>query len=233
MRDRHEQTYYELLEVEPSASQEEILKAYNRARTTYGSNSPALYSLFSQDEAKELLKLIDEAYLVLSNQFKRKQYDLSQNKKPEAVSTSTPIHDENVIKAIPDANPIPFVETQVNVVREFKPPSVDELANTRTTKFGTYKHDEQFEKEFFAAEHFTGTSLEKLRLYKNISLEQMATTTKVGRPYLLSLERDEFNALPATVYVRGFLVQYLKALNITSDRVVQAYINNMKKARKE
>src|SRR5208282_2188730 len=75
MKDIHDQTYYELLEIETSASQEEILKAYNRARATYGHNSPALYSLFNKEEAQDLLRLIDEAYGVLSNQFKRKQYD--------------------------------------------------------------------------------------------------------------------------------------------------------------
>src|SRR3954469_1749320 len=75
MKDIHKQTYYELLEIKPDASQEEILKAYNRARATYGNNSPALYSLFNKEEAQELLKLIDEAYTVLSNPFKRKQYD--------------------------------------------------------------------------------------------------------------------------------------------------------------
>src|ERR1700677_3698923 len=75
MKDIHDQTYYELLEIDASATQEEILKAYNRARATYGHNSPALYSLFNKEEAQDLLKLIDEAYSVLSNQFKRKQYD--------------------------------------------------------------------------------------------------------------------------------------------------------------
>src|SRR5580698_7890690 len=78
MKDFHEQTYYELLDIKVSASQEEILKAYNRARATYGHNSPALYSLFNKEEAEALLKLIDEAYSVLSNQFKRREYDVSE-----------------------------------------------------------------------------------------------------------------------------------------------------------
>src|SRR5271154_4921898 len=83
MKDIHDQTYYELLEIDSSATQEEILKAYNRARATYGHNSPALYSLFNKEEAQELLRLIDEAYAVLSNQFKRRQYDTGD--KPKVV----------------------------------------------------------------------------------------------------------------------------------------------------
>src|ERR1700691_3370401 len=82
MRDIHDQTYYELLEIDATATQEEILKAYNRARATYGHNSPALYSLFNKEEAQELLRLIDEAYAVLSNQFKRKQYDNESEPEP-------------------------------------------------------------------------------------------------------------------------------------------------------
>ncbi|MBX9766448.1 MAG: DnaJ domain-containing protein, partial [Bdellovibrionales bacterium] len=69
------QTYYEVLEVSPSASREEIMKAYQKAKGAYSPNSPALYSVFSKEEADQLLKIIDEAYSVLVNQEKRREYD--------------------------------------------------------------------------------------------------------------------------------------------------------------
>src|SRR5438105_4035681 len=104
MKSIYDQNYYELLEISASASQEEILKAYNRARATYGHNSPALYSLFNKEEAQELLRFIDEAYMVLSNQFKRKQYDqntLAVSKPSDKESEMAPPGEDF---AIPTAN---------------------------------------------------------------------------------------------------------------------------------
>ena len=62
MSQREPTNYYEILEVTPDAAATEIHKAYQRARQTYSQDNPALYSMFSPDEARELLRLIDEAY---------------------------------------------------------------------------------------------------------------------------------------------------------------------------
>src|SRR5262249_52505125 len=67
--------YYEVLEVAPDAPQHEVHKAYQRAKSTYSQENPALYSMFSADEARELLKLIEEAFAVLGNHSLRKAYD--------------------------------------------------------------------------------------------------------------------------------------------------------------
>jgi DnaJ-class molecular chaperone len=88
MKDLHEQNYYELLDITTDANQEAIVTAYNKARLTYGNSSPALYSLFNKEEAEELLKLIDEAYSVLSNQFKRREYDEKYFSKPKTEERS-------------------------------------------------------------------------------------------------------------------------------------------------
>src|SRR5258708_36447154 len=76
MSDRYEgQTYYELLEVTPQAGSSEIYNAYQRARSTYSPTSPALYSMFTPQEAQELMSLIEEAYQTLSHQARRREYD--------------------------------------------------------------------------------------------------------------------------------------------------------------
>src|ERR1700733_1752237 len=77
MSERYEgQTYYELLEITPQAGPGEIYNAYQRARATYSPSSPALYSMFTPQEAQELMTLIEEAYQTLSHQARRHDYDL-------------------------------------------------------------------------------------------------------------------------------------------------------------
>lgn len=70
-----EQTYYELLEIAPNASESDIRQAYQRAKTTYSQDNPALYSVFTKEETRQLLVLIEEAYGILSNQTTRRAYD--------------------------------------------------------------------------------------------------------------------------------------------------------------
>jgi hypothetical protein len=246
MKDIHDQTYYELLEVDPSASQEEILKAYNRARATYGHNSPALYSLFNKEEAQELLRLIDEAYAVLSNQFKRKQYDSKHTGTP----SFKPSSGDTDHLAIPSATGLPgFAEDSMQMspvlsagpvapAPRSAPAPVNSAASAPhaqktsgssdagmgSTRFGTYKVDPMFEEEIKNIATFSGDVIQRIRLYKNITLDQISDVTKVSRPYLLAIESNNYKALPAPVFVRGFLVQISKILGLDANKVADSFI---------
>jgi curved DNA-binding protein CbpA len=66
---------YELLEVGPDATPQEIRAAYLRAKTAYKKNSLALYSLMSEEDTEKLVLRVEQAYLVLSNPERRKEYD--------------------------------------------------------------------------------------------------------------------------------------------------------------
>lgn len=59
--------YYELLDLAPGASQIEIEEAYKKAKETYGKNSVATYSLYSNQERDELLRKITKAYEKLTD----------------------------------------------------------------------------------------------------------------------------------------------------------------------
>src|SRR3712207_1159463 len=67
--------YYEILELSSNAAQHEVTTAYERARATYSGDNPAIYTIFSENEARELLTLIEEAYAVLGNKTLRSIYD--------------------------------------------------------------------------------------------------------------------------------------------------------------
>jgi hypothetical protein len=77
-----QQTYYEILEVEPNASAHEIQRAYERCRETFQSDSVAIYSLFSEPEVRKIQIAIEEAYRVLLEEALRRNLDPSQVQKP-------------------------------------------------------------------------------------------------------------------------------------------------------
>ena len=63
-------TYYEILEVDKKASQKDIKSAYRRLVMLYHPDKNKL------PEAEEMFKKIAEAYAILSDPGKRKQYDI-------------------------------------------------------------------------------------------------------------------------------------------------------------
>jgi DnaJ-class molecular chaperone len=68
---------YELLNVERTASQDEIWEAYQAALATYQPGSLAVYSLVTEDERTLILERIREAFQILRDPKTRKDYDLS------------------------------------------------------------------------------------------------------------------------------------------------------------
>ena len=72
-----EQTYYEILEISPTATAKEVQRAYEHAKETFHADSVAVYSLFSEGEVKEIEKDKEEAYRVLMDEGLRRDYNQS------------------------------------------------------------------------------------------------------------------------------------------------------------
>ena len=83
MKRIEEQTYYEILEVSPTATIKEIQMAYEHAKETFHSDSLAIYSLFSEEEINEIQAAIEEAYRALMDEALRKGYDQSHLQTPK------------------------------------------------------------------------------------------------------------------------------------------------------
>lgn len=71
---------------------------------------------------------------------------------------------------------------------------------------------------------FSGALLRAVRESQGTSLEQISERTKVGTSYLRCIEEDEFEKLPAAVYVRGFVTEFAKCLKLDPEQVSQSYL---------
>lgn len=71
------ETHHDLLEVERGATDEEIRRAYKRAREVYSSDSLCCYGLFDGPGLEALRARLDEAYDVLLDPARRRPYELS------------------------------------------------------------------------------------------------------------------------------------------------------------
>jgi flagellar biosynthesis protein FlhG len=75
---------------------------------------------------------------------------------------------------------------------------------------------------------FSGALLRAVRESQGTSLEQISERTKVGTSYLRCIEEDEFDKLPAAVYVRGFVTEFAKCLKLDPEQVSQSYLRRYK-----
>src|SRR5690349_18611472 len=68
-----------------------------------------------------------------------------------------------------------------------------------------------------------GSYLRRERELRQISVAELAQTTRIPVRILHQLETDEIASLPADVFVRGFLRAYARALQIDEEHVLARY----------
>ena len=76
---------------------------------------------------------------------------------------------------------------------------------------------------------FTGGLLRAVRESRGVKLREISRTTKIGKPFLQAIEEDDFGALPAQVYVRGFVAELAKFLELDPDHVSRTYIRRYRR----
>ena len=217
-----EKNYYEILEVSTTATSEEIYQAYQRTKNAYSLDSLALYSLMSQEECEHILEMIEEAFSVLREPAKRKQYD-----------TARGLNQEHNYK---DGNPFKYQSSKEDSAKQ-----KSELTNSDQVgkmvvqkRFALeYKVDEEFEKEIEQTSEFSGEFLKRVRQYKQVDIPRLADMTKVSKTYIRYIEEEDVKNLPALVYVRGFVYQYAKCLKLNPDMVATSYMHRLKRLKGE
>jgi cytoskeleton protein RodZ len=68
-----------------------------------------------------------------------------------------------------------------------------------------------------------GERLEEGRKRKNVSIREAAEATKIRGDYLLAMEDNSFNIPLPGIYVRGFLKNYARYLNLDPDKILTDY----------
>lgn len=215
-----DQTYYEILELTPDAGPMEIYQAYQRAKSTYSPTSPALYTMFTPQEAQELMALIEEAYQTLSNQSKRRNYDIQMGyaegpKPPEEVPKTVRAKAENLESSWIGA---------VKIMRK-----KDELPHGfARTKFSVYEINAEIEEEIGNVQECDGLFIQKIRLYKGVNLEQLSEEIRVTKSTLIALESNDIDALPLPVFTRGFIIHTARVLGVDEKQLADAYMKYFK-----
>ena len=203
--------YYELLRIAYNASSFEIRQAYKHILGIYEENSLATYSLFTEDERKLILSKIENAFLTLMDDEKRKAYDnnlVSRGEAPDNILT-----DREKKKAIPIFHP--------------SKARANNSSSARIKKKIQEKKAGDLENTMLKREQISGKDLRNLRESLGIELEEIFQATKISPTALAAIEKDDVGNLPPKVYLISFLKSYAEALQLDPKQVVDGYIKNI------
>lgn len=68
-----------------------------------------------------------------------------------------------------------------------------------------------------------GSYLRDEREKRGLSIEQVASATKINIKLLHALEDDQYSQLPALPFLKGFIASYCKILNLSADQLLVEY----------
>lgn len=215
MKSLDELDHYEVLELRPGARFEEIDRAYQLTRAAYADGSMALYSLFSSADAEVIRSRIDEAYRILANPDDRRNYDVAAG----------------ITSAADESNSQGYLgeDDQTGTKSSI-------LTGTGSTATGTVPTAidvfEELDAEIDEDEHeLGGAALRRARLRRGVELDQISDVTKISNAYLRNIEDEAFDKLPASVYVRGFVMAYARAIGLDPDRIAISYMERLNEMR--
>ncbi len=201
---------YEILKIPVNASFIEIKRAYRDVLSIYDEDSFATYSLFQNGERDNILKVIEKAFLTLIDENKRAAYD--------RMLVDSGQVDMSVIGK-EQKKPTPLFRT--NDVT-----NVDNLAE-RVRKKSKEKEVEKLSNEILSKDLISGSDLIKLRKAVGIELSEIDGVTKISVSVLKSIEENQFENLPADIYLKNFLKSYAEVLQIDSQKIVDGYLKNI------
>ena len=241
MRSLAEQNHYEVLEVAHSALPREIERAYQILKSTYATGSLALYSVFDEEDSSALEKQIDIAYRVLSDADARRTYDEEVARREVASEQvagwgrgrDRPTGGQNALDQPCDA----AVGEDPDHDRASFEADAAEVSASRVVLPGSAEFApgiegfQDLEGDSEEGEEFDGPRLRRARLRRGIEIDQIADVTKVSATFLLGIEEEAFDDLPAPVYVRGFLIAYARAIGLDARKVAASYMARVEQAK--
>ncbi len=229
--------YYEVLDIKDNATRKEIVEAYQKAKSIYGKDSMAVYSLYSTEDSADMLSLIEEAYQVLINPQRRelynKEHNINSHRSVVNIFFDKPGEIKRAFVETPNFKKMPehdFIDDTPEINKEAFKAYVSISKQDMTPTMPEYKTNEDMEARIKAQELFRGDFFAEVRAYKNMSLGYVSNKTKVPIYHIEALEREDYAALPARVYTLGFIRTYSRLIGFDVEKAAKAYIERYDKA---
>ena len=245
-----EENYYQILEVLKTASLLEIRDAYEGKLEETQLEAFAAYSLLPEEETEEKLLHFSQAFVTLANPVARAKYDdeLEQSKVSEEMQPVTEkrrgkkLYSKKSVRgktktAPPHLSPTNKVKGEKEIEIK-KSVTRDVIVESQAERLGNYhklaaKNElaEESLEEFYSTFRthggklsYNGTILQQIRKIKSITLEELAQITCIRITYLQAIEDENFSKFTSEIYLKGYLLCYIEALQLPKEQVLSDYV---------
>ena len=209
------ENYYQILQLAVNASAIEIRRAYREALAIYEEESIATYSLFSARQREVLLQAIEKAFDNLIDEDKRAAYNQMLIDSGQVDAAAFSRQDQRKLAAYSDA-----LRT-----------SNEKSLNQWVQKKSDAPEIREILEEIQSKELLSGLELKRLREAFGIEISEIYNITKISSTVLNMIEANQFEELPAEIYLRQFLKAYAEIFHIDSRHVVDGYLKFMAQAK--
>ncbi len=203
--------FYEILNLPPNADLADIKQAYAEAIEMYDEESLSTYSLFTDEQRKKLLQDIDEAFQTLSNADKRAEYNqmLISSGQVEAAMFSPQPQDSAQERGEEELSPEPE-EPAEQIEQLSNEEKIRKILDTITEK-GLV----------------SGEDLRQLREARGIEIPEIFEKTRISKTTLGRIEENQYEDLPAEIFLKAFLKSYAEIIQIDPKCIVDGYLKYM------
>ena len=243
-----EENYYQILEVLKTASLLEIRDAYEGKLEETQLEAFAAYSLLPEEETEEKLLHFSQAFVTLANPVARAKYDDELQQGMDSVKMQPVTKKEHLTKIKKSLRvktkkvPLPILppkkakaekknEIKKSVIRNIVEEShAERLGNYQNLSAKNELAKESLE-EFYSTfkTHggklsYNGTILQQIRKIKSVTLEELAQITCIRKTYLRAIEDENFSKFTSEIYLKGYLLCYIEALQLPKEQVLTDYV---------
>ncbi|WP_372683994.1 helix-turn-helix domain-containing protein [Desulfosarcina sp.] len=215
MKTFEHENFYQILQIPANARSDEIKHAYRDALAIYEAESVATYSLFSEEQRECLLQAIERAFDTLINREKRTAYNQMLVDTGQMDAADFCRHGQRKLEAYGD-NRIQTSEKRLSqwVQKKADAPEIRQLIEVILSKA-----------------ELSGHELKQLREAYGIEIPEIHAVTKISGDSLKRIEANQFDDLPAEIYVKQFLKAYADVLHLDSGHVIDSYLKFMAQAK--
>jgi DnaJ-class molecular chaperone len=211
MRNFSELNYYEMLEIPANATDFEIRQAYKDTLSIYSEDSTVTYSLFSNEERKQILNNIECAFTTLIDRKSRAEYE-------KMLLASGQIKESDLIKS-DNQKLISIFGGNSSGASRISSSNIEEKAKSEEVQ--------AIADDILLKERITGNDLRELRTAMGIELQDIYDVTRISVTVLQSLEEGDPVKLPSGSYLKNFLKMYANFLRIDPTKIADGYLKNI------
>ena len=245
-----EENYYQILEVLKTASLLEIRDAYEGKLEETQLEAFAAYSLLPEEETEEKLLHFSQAFVTLANPVARAKYD-DELQQSMVSAEMHPVTEKGQIKKLyskksvrgktktvpPPHSPPKKVKAEKEIEIK-KSVTRDVVVESQAERLGNYQKlaaknelAEESLEEFYSTFRthggklsYNGTILQQIRKIKSVTLEELAQITCIRITYLQAIEDENFSKFTSEIYLKGYLLCYIEALQLPKEQVLSDYV---------